>query len=691
MMTKVRLLSALLLVILFSGCFKAKELDTLKKQCSFKEGQSCEKLEQIYKQSCDKNDADSCLELGRLYQNLPKRDFVSAKAYYKKAKDLGLNKAKIYLTSLEHGFIPATSASPFQYALIDIEGNSITEAKYSDFDFLNNGFIEVTINKSKTIFKNDPLNNLYGILNQEGKEILEPKFKEIRDYSEGLIAVKKDDKWGFVDEWGDIVIDFRFESVGDFNDGLAPVKQDGLFGFINKKGEFIIKPQFKGASIFHNSYALASKNKKWGIIDKKGNFIIQPIYNDINFFGDFFKVTLNEKISFIDASGKILMENIDKVNEYYDSVIKYSDNIFSIKVNKKWGLINQNLEVLLEPKFDEFDRIANGNLIKLQIDDKFGVANADFQILTEINFDAIDYRINDGLIAVQKEGKWGFMDINGKIVIPTIYEDVDIFQNGLGAIKLNGKYGKWGFIDKSGKMVIPAIYERVKSFSENLAAVQLDGKWGFINKKGEMVIKPQFTEVEDFYGEVAGILVSHDWGLINKKGEIIIEPQFKYLEYSSAKDGLIWAKARYDDQIVFMDKNGKIIEIPSVYYAEEVVDGKYITISVGNDFFTKKGLIDLKGNIILEPIYRDIAITDNIALLKIENYGSERETKYGFKNLENNAFVKAEYDFLYRLNLRQDEFIRFQKGSKVGLMDQNGKILIEPKFFNLKALMKLSD
>lgn len=654
-MVKTKLLSFLLLAILFSGCFKDKELDTLKKQCSFKERQSCEKLEQFYKQSCDKNDADSCLELGRLYQNLPKRDFASAKAYYKKAKDLGLNKAKIYLTSLEHGFIPAASTNPFQYGLIDIEGNSITEAKYSDFDFLNNGFIKVTVNKSKTIFKNDPLNNLYGILNQEGKEILEPKFEEIRDYSEGLIAVKKDDKWGFVDEWGDIVIDFKFKSVGDFNDRLAPVKQDELFGFINKKGEFIIKPQFERASIFHNSYALASKNKKWGIIDKKGNFIIQPIYNEINFFGDFFKITLNEKISFIDASGKILMENIDKVDEYYDSVIKYSDNIFSIKVNKKWGLINQNLEVLLEPKFDEFDRIANGNLIKLQIDDKFGVANADFQVITEINFDAIDYRINDGLIAVQKEGKWGF-------------------------------------IDKSGKMVIPAIYERVKSFSENLVAVQLNGKWGFINKKGKMVIKPQFTEVEDFYGEVAGILVSHDWGLINKKGEIIIEPQFKYLEYSSAKDGLIWAKARYDDQIVFMDKNGKVIKIPSVYYAEEVEDEEYIKIFViGDDSFTKTGLIDLKGNIILEPIYSDISITNNIALLKIENYGSERETKYGFKNLENNAFVKAEYDFLDWANFKQDEFIRFQKGSKVGLMDQNGKILLEPKFFNLKTLMKLSD
>jgi hypothetical protein len=43
-------------------------------------------------------------------------------------------------------------------------------------------------------------------------------------------------------------------------------------------------------------------------------------------------------------------------------------------------------------------------------------------------------------------------------VIPLIYEDVQDFDNGLAAVKLDGK---WGFIDKTGTMVIKAEYDYV--------------------------------------------------------------------------------------------------------------------------------------------------------------------------------------------------------------------------------------
>ncbi|CAM2782507.1 WG repeat-containing protein [Helicobacter burdigaliensis] len=675
-MKKAKLLSALLLVGLLGGCFKDKELDTLKKQCSFKERQSCEKLVQIYQKDCDANNADSCLELGRLYQNSPKRDFTSAKAYYKKAQDLGLSKAKTYLSFLEYGFAPAISKNPLQYGLIDIEGNFITEEKYSDFDLLNNGFIKVATNDK------------YGILNQEGKEILEPQFEEIKDYSEGLIAVRKDDKWGFIDEWGDIVIDFTFKSAYDFHDRLAPAKKDELFGFINKKGEFVIQPQFDATSYFRIPYTLASKSGKWGIIDKNGNFIINPIYDNIEFFGDFFKVTLNEKISFIDASGKILIENIEEVSSYADSFIDFTDNIFSIKINGKWGLINQKLEFLLEAKFDNFYRMADKGLIKLESNNKFGIANAKFQVIAESEFDAVG-KLDNGLISIKKNGKWGFIDENGKRVIPTIYEKVYSFYKDLARVKLNRK---WGFIDKSGKMVIPAIYVEASNFHEGLAAVKLNNQWGFINKKGKMVIKPQFAEAQDFYGEIAGIYLNHDWGFINKKGEIIIEPQFSYLEYSTYANGLIKAKMRYDTKVVFFNKKGELIEIPSVFYAEE--DNGYIKVSVINKKspFDKEGLIDTKGNFILEPFYDEISILGDIALLKIYENDDRYSAKYGFLNLENNVFIKPEYDYLVLEDFIEElGFIRFQKGSKIGLMDKNGKILIEPKFFDLGRFLKLTD
>ncbi|NEO54198.1 MAG: hypothetical protein F6K54_14575 [Okeania sp. SIO3B5] len=58
-------------------------------------------------------------------------------------------------------------------------------------------------------------------------------------FSEGLVAIKIGNKWGFIDRTGKMVISPQFDKVENFWKGLAPVKIGDESGYIDKTGRFI--------------------------------------------------------------------------------------------------------------------------------------------------------------------------------------------------------------------------------------------------------------------------------------------------------------------------------------------------------------------------------------------------------------------------------------------------------------------
>jgi hypothetical protein len=95
-----------------------------------------------------------------------------------------------------------------------------------------------------------------GYIDKSGKLVINgAEFSLARAFSEGLAAVQgKNDKYGFIDKTGKFVIQPQFRRVGDFSEGLAAVKLvdagwPGNLAYINRKGEIVIKSM----STFPNS------------------------------------------------------------------------------------------------------------------------------------------------------------------------------------------------------------------------------------------------------------------------------------------------------------------------------------------------------------------------------------------------------------------------------------------------------
>ena len=107
------------------------------------------------------------------------------------------------------------------------------------------------------------------ILNESGKSISNETYSYVGDFSEGLLPVEKNGKFGFINKNGKLVIPYKFDYADKMLNGVSVIKIDGKYGLINRKGNYKIKPQFEDV-YFNNlkkGFITFKKGGLFGLID----------------------------------------------------------------------------------------------------------------------------------------------------------------------------------------------------------------------------------------------------------------------------------------------------------------------------------------------------------------------------------------------------------------------------------------
>ncbi|MCB9034457.1 MAG: WG repeat-containing protein [Chitinophagales bacterium] len=178
------------------------------------------------------------------------------------------------------------------------------------------------------------------------------------------------------------------------------------------------------------------------------------------------------------------------------------------------------------------------------------------------------YYLTDGLIKVilEKDDVQGVVDVDGNTIIPTQY--YDIMRVGDGFISVKNISGKIGIFNAKGEQIYPFELDNVKSYSNGYAQVMKDYKWGLIDEKGKVVIPFDNFFVDAYSDGVLPIWTNDGSKLIDINNKVIIP-------------------------------EGKINRIFSFYNG-------YAKASILKDNVVKYGVIDKKGNWIVEPKYDDV-------------------------------------------------------------------------------------
>lgn len=285
------------------------------------------------------------------------------------------------------------------YGLVNKSGKEILKPEDGvTFKYLPNRFILLEKeNKGENVPKT------YGLIDITGKRILNTIYTGIgTQVSDNLIAVQKGatcdgydmnnnmllkgGKWGYFDINGKNAIAFSYDGASDFFSGVATVYNKQGVKLINKAGKVIAsKPQYIEALGFNKGIAAVKDKKgKWGFIDKSGKEIIKPQFVNEGFFDSNGNLRVGVGVDYlkckygvIDLKGKfILKPEYDYIFDFEDYQI---DGYAQIIKNNKYGLMDKNYNVVLNPTYDK-----------------------------------IGYSISDGMLWVKLNGKYGYLSCNKK-------------------------------------------------------------------------------------------------------------------------------------------------------------------------------------------------------------------------------------------------------------------------------------
>lgn len=444
-----------------------------------------------------------------------------------------------------------------------------------------------------------------------------PGWVEALDFSEGLAAVKIDQKWGFIDKTGATVIKPQYDDAWPFCDGLAKISLNGKWGFIDTKGTLIIEPKFYEVGNFGNGFAKVILNGKKCFIDKTGAVLNTPNVNILSGFENgFASVSLNSMYGFIDKTGAMV------IPPKYDDLGKFNNGLCSMKVNGQYGFIDQKGKVVIPPQFT-FVKEFSENLAVVSIGGKYGYINTNGNMAILPQFEGAD-SFSEGLAAIESGNKYGFVNKSGTIVIPAKYDAAGSFQEGVAAIKVGDK---WSFIDKMGNVIVSPQYFSCVPCGEGLVIAEKEGRYGYFNNVGAAVIPVQLDGAFPFSDGWARVYFNGRYDFVDKFGQFLSE---RISSDNTSESGI--AKAALEKMQraqIFIDKKqyDEAIEIANTVIAADLANDIAYTL-LGQAYMGKKDYYQAKTN-----FEKALAINPNAST----NKGFLNECKFQIANQKEEA------------------------------------------------------
>ncbi|MDR3271853.1 MAG: WG repeat-containing protein [Flavobacteriaceae bacterium] len=384
-----------------------------------------------------------------------------------------------------------------------------------------------------------------------------------------------------------------------------------------------------------------------------------------------------------------------------------SEELFKVGVEGKgYGFIDKNMRMVVSPKYNRAQAFHNG-----------------FAVVSVLNSD----NANETYLLIDKNGKEYQIDKNYNFIGENskgLYRVSDLRSIGITNNYINLAYfsdyendtGFWGYIDTSGKEIIKPQYIFALDFEKELAIVckgkwvkNEEGKyyseneqWGMIDKTGRETVLCKFDEIQYFsFSENSQYLKAHyggwktgKWGIINFSGEWVVEPIFEDLDYEIFNDDCFafYSVDKWSDPddvpmgIYSISKHSVIFE-PQFFEVDFLENGNFKVATFDKELNRKvEQIIDSSGKPLFKSIYTYLFQCGDYYITIIRK--NNEQQKYGLIDRFGNEILSNNYG-LDVISITQ-KFIAFKnENNECGLMNFDGKIIIEPKYTAIRNIQNL--
>lgn len=374
-------------------------------------------------------------------------------------------------------------------------------------------------------------------------------------------------------------------------------------------------------------YFTIVENNKMGVIDNKGNVIIEPNYNTIQIPNP----TKDVFICINDDETKV-------VNEKGEESFKNFEEVSAIQLK----------ELATEIPFEK-------SILKYKENEKYGLVNFEGKKITEAIYENIEnLPYKEGELLVENNGKYSVINMLGKEVIPVEYKE----------IKVDEYYEK----------------DSAYRYSGYIVGTETDNgtMYKYINYNNKQQSKDEYQDIQrvvDYENKDEYYLIfkkDNKYGVI-KNENIVINNEYDNIEYDSFNQLFTVKK---DGKYGVLKSNGETLI--SCLYDEIDIEGIYIYSLKGEEQI----IFDTTGAKIENPKYKSVYnVEDTNYKITINN-----ENKYGVVDENNNEIIKNEYYYIGYLG--NNYFVVSGQNGKNGIMNNEGKVVLEVKYDTIEKLEK---
>lgn len=341
---------------------------------------------------------------------------------------------------------------------------------------------------------------------------------------------------------------------------------------------------------------------------------------------------------------------------FQSAVAQYA---FPVKVNKKWGLINEAGELIQQPIYEAVSEFKKYGYAVMQRDGKVGLLNRKGTEIVPALYE--DTKILDStLIAVMDQSEWMVIDINGNTVLEKGYESVHIWEGRfLGFMK--GR--KWGLADINGRKICSPKYDELSLLERDYFKTRIGGAYGLIDLQGNIILEPLCDEVAIHSDDLFFFKIGRHWGAVNASGREVIPVNYhQYKDVSAAFISLYRKQA----PVLYSVAAERIITEPG-YEAFYPFSDSFALCKKER----RLGLIAWDGDLVLPVGYEEISAFNSTA------FRVKKDLLWGLADRGNNLLLPFEYDYIAPPNNRV--FI-VKKDKRFGLMNDRFERVIPNKF-----------
>lgn len=385
-----------------------------------------------------------------------------------------------------------------KYGYITEDGKEVTSLKYDIMDSMK--LDDYTINLDGFKFVDglaqytEDMN--YGLLNEQGKEIIDADYSSIEVINKNLIIVS-DNNFYFINQDNEKLFNQEFEMITSIEglDSIFIVSSDGRQALINNKGEILT--EYKYDSIYE---LVDSSSNNYVFCAMYGDYTDIYLYNSetlsftkLDNFDNYTPTIFNDSnIYFVSPTGlysiyNINTNNIITLNNNYTAIGPFVNSLaFAINSNKLVGYINEKEETVIDFQYDynNTESFTTYGLAVVGKDNLVGVINTDNEQVLDFNYLNINIINNNRFLVLDQDNNKYIIDAKGNRITETDYDNIELtdYPNIFIVSKVSNNKTLYGIINSDGEEIIPVEYEDIKISDDYFVLKRKDNEF-YIEKR----------------------------------------------------------------------------------------------------------------------------------------------------------------------------------------------------------------